>query len=152
MGYMAEAIELIKDECVPRNLSAPPFGALEMRNRLAKFIDGNINKNPKSKERSDSKNDVTEDKDSIEIIEIIKDKINKPLKEKRKNSVVRKNNKNKTKEEEEKKKREEEIKIRQEEEKKKKEREKSNNNARTACKYFLTSAKDKRGRGEEEKG
>lgn len=140
MGYMAEAIELIKDECVPWNLSAPPFGALEMRNRLAKFIDRNINKNPKSKERSDSKNDETEDKDSIEIIEIIKDKINKPLKEKRKNSVVRKNNKNKTKEEEEKKKREEEIKIRQEEEKKKKEREKSNNNTRTACKYFITSA------------
>ena len=47
----------------------------------------------------------------------------------------------KTKEEEEKKKKkEEEVRIRQEEEKKKKEREKRNNNARTACKYFLTSA------------
>ena len=66
-----------------------------MRNRLAKFIDGNINKNPKSKERSDSKNDKTEDKDSIEIIEIINNKISKPLKEKRGNSVERKNNKNK---------------------------------------------------------
>ena len=95
MGYMAEAIELIKDECVPWNLSAPPFGALEMRNRLAKFIDGNINKNPKSKERSDPKNDKTEEKDSIEIIEIINDKISKPIEEKRGNSVERKNNKNK---------------------------------------------------------
>ena len=48
--------------------------------------------------------------------------------------------KEKEKEEEKKKKREEEIRNRQEEEKKKKEKEKSNNNARTACKYFLTSA------------
>ena len=95
IGYMAEAIEIINNKGVPRNLSAPPGGALEIRNRFAKFIDENINKNPKSKAKSDSTNDKTEEKDSIEIIKIINHKKGKPLNEKIVNSEEKKNNNNK---------------------------------------------------------
>ena len=93
IGYMADAIERIKGEDVPRYLKAPTCGALVMRERFAKYIDENISKIPKSKEKSKSTNDKPEEKDNIEIIKIINDKTCKSISEKKENSEEKKNNK-----------------------------------------------------------
>ena len=96
IGYMADAIERIKGEDVPRHLKAPTCGALVTRERFAKYIDENISKIPKSKEKSKSTNDKPEEKDNIEIIKIINDKTCKSISEKKENSEEKKNNNKKT--------------------------------------------------------
>ena len=102
LGFMLEAIEKIKEGGVPRNLSAPPAGALDLRNLLAELIDGSIIKNPKFNEKSDLMIDNAKKLNNKEIvaevnesIEMTYNRLDKLLDEKIENSEDKKsNNKN----------------------------------------------------------